>query len=203
MKNLNYLPYLIIALLLIYLFILKNECSNLENEIIEISKEESIDTMAFAKIFDGSFGLTKIPLGTARKMVHKFTNDKPTFPRSTYFYGDNFDNLKDYISADSSKVKGIKIYFGSYYDDRDSAMVGEVYRYFEDVDLNGMNRDTFLKYYSNHVTAIMAFTDDKGEIINPDEMLLNLGGLCPPKCAPETYGKTEGIQLDPLYYEIK
>jgi len=89
-------------------------------------------------------------------------------------------------------IKGIKIYFGRYYKDQTDM---SVYNYCQDLFENDGGIEKFLSVASNHVTAIMAVTNDTGGI--DQEKLLNLGGLCPPQCKPKSYENK-----DPLYHDF-
>jgi len=130
-------------------------------------------------------------------MVKKYINADEFLPRSVYFYGNNFNEFKEFLA--DPKVQGVKIYLGRYYKG-EATYDREVYNYCKLLFDNNTNEaDRLLSMANSNVTTILAVTDSEGNV-NTNK-LINLGGLCPPKCMPSSYGNEAENRKDPLYHD--
>ncbi|MGB5026796.1 MAG: hypothetical protein WBO44_15690 [Saprospiraceae bacterium] len=195
-KMLFLISVLIVTIILLVLIILiqRSKLGKIEGQSFSLMKsvkkqENPEEKFDFKAAFDGNSGLISIPYNIAKLMVQKYVNGDNYLPRSVYFYGKNFEELKNYLSDET--IKGIKVYFGRYYKDSTTSD-RSVYDYLRKL-YNESEADRLLSMASNHVTVILAVTNENGEIdVNK---LINLGGLCPPKCIPGSYGTGN----DPLF----
>ena len=195
-KMLFLISVLILTIILLVLIILiqRSKLGKIEGQSFSLMKsvknqENPEEKFDFREAFDGNSGLISIPYNIAKLMVQKYVNGDNYLPRSVYFYGNNFEELKNYLRDDA--IKGIKVYFGRYYKD-DSTSGRAVYNYLRKL-YSATEADRLLSMAAYHVTAILAVTNENGEI--DENKLINLGGLCPPKCVPSSYGTGN----DPLF----
>lgn len=141
----------------------------------------------FDTSFTGNNFVSKIELAMAKKLVKKYEDDNPGIPRAVFFQGEDLKKFRAYIK--NRNVHGLRVYLGRYYDnDKESdSNTYNIKNYIVDLFANEAERDNYLRNYEKTITTvIMAATDKKGYPITDN--LINLGGLCPPKCKqPDSY----------------
>lgn len=199
MKNIPTILSLII-IALCFALIIQNRMLKSKIDALDllISKSKDHNSSDSSNLFNGIKG--KIDQNVAKLMVKKFVSDMKdqNIARSVYFYNSSFkefiNNLILKFGESFNADIGLKIYFGKYYDNTDIKIY--LKNYLNTMDDSVINQ--FLDENKNNVTAILAITKTNGEI-DLKKGLLNLGGLCPPKCEPGCYNS----KCDPLYHDIQ
>jgi hypothetical protein len=96
------------------------------------------------------------------------------------------DKLMTILPSDNTRKNFmLKIYFGHYFDDKDS----KIRKYLHD-KLDPISNDTLNKYFMNRNTVIFQLAKPDGNNLGE---AMNVGSICPPKCSNPADG----------YYPVK
>ncbi|MBL7819600.1 MAG: hypothetical protein JNL65_03225 [Saprospiraceae bacterium] len=186
MKKLNIIFVIAIAILTIVIIILLQKLNEYEKKYVAPMDNTIVK---FDTSFTGKNFLSIIKLSMAKKLVKRYNDDNPGIPRSVFFQGDDLTKFRNYINA--SDVFGLRVYLGRYYNN-DSDGDDIIKDYIKDLFNNADERDKYLKNYEKTITTvILATTDMNGNPIT--DKLINLGGLCPPKCKPDGYNPENDV----------
>ena len=184
MKNLYIVFSITIAILIVIIVILFQKLNECEKKIVT-SKDNT--NIKFDTSFTENNFVSKIELAMAKKLVKKYVNDAPGIPRSVFFQGDDLTKFRSYIN--DSNVLGLRVYLGRYYDNdgESDAATYNIKNYILNLFESVKQRNDYLRDYDKKITTvILATTNKEGYPIISN--LINLGGLCPPKCKqPDSY----------------
>ena len=193
-KNLNWYNlinsfFILIILVIVVLIYVKQEKGNPEKLKSTFSKDSK--SLAFfiepdiAKIMVKHYVESVANIRFPKDPVRNYEN----IERSVYFSPEIVKSMHRLINLNYGKL-GIKAYFGMY--DLNNS---DINKYLENEIPDKTERDKYKSIIKDRFSIILVATKSDGTI-DEDYKLLNLGGLCPPKCVPESYEDN-----DPLYHD--